>query len=67
MEIVNVFAMKSHELQLLLSEGAKHQVLDAPEPSGPRIQKVRRIFPGWLRAGQFSMWVVPMAGSCARW
>jgi SAM-dependent methyltransferase len=46
MEIVNVFAMKGHELQLLLSEGAKHQVLDAPEPSGPRIQKVRRIFSG---------------------
>ena len=36
--------MKSHELQSLLSEGKKHQVLDAPEPSGPRIQKVRQIF-----------------------
>jgi len=36
--------MKSHELQLLLSEGTKHIVLDAPESSGPRIQKVRRIF-----------------------
>jgi hypothetical protein len=50
-KIVNFFTMKSHELQLLLSEGTKHNVLDAPEPSGPRVQKVRRIFPGWLRAG----------------
>ena len=46
MEIVNVFAMTSHELTLLLSEGTKQDVLDAPEPSGPRIQKVRRIFSG---------------------
>jgi SAM-dependent methyltransferase len=36
--------MKSHELQLLLSEGTKHVMLDAPVPSGPRVQKVRQIF-----------------------
>jgi SAM-dependent methyltransferase len=36
--------MKSHELQLLLSEGTKQVVLDAPDPSGPRIEKVRQIF-----------------------
>jgi len=45
-EDVNVFTMKSHELQLLLSEGTKHVVLDAPESSELRVQKVRRIFSG---------------------
>lgn len=35
--------MKSHELQLLLSEGAREYVLDAPAPSGPRVDIVRRI------------------------
>lgn len=36
--------MKSHELQLLLSEGTRSQVLDVPAPSGGRVRKVREIF-----------------------
>ena len=35
--------MKSHELQLLLNEGTRHEGY-APDPSCRRVQKVRRIF-----------------------
>lgn len=42
--------MRSHELQLLVSEGTKADVLDAPEPTGPRIDKARKAL--WaLKAG----------------
>jgi 2-polyprenyl-3-methyl-5-hydroxy-6-metoxy-1,4-benzoquinol methylase len=43
MEIVNVFAMKSYELQLLPNEGTRHEGR-APDPSCRRAQKERRIF-----------------------
>jgi SAM-dependent methyltransferase len=36
--------MKSHEIQLLLSEGTKDLVLSGPGYVGPRVQKIRDIF-----------------------
>lgn len=43
--------MKSHEIQLLLSEEGRDTVLSGPDNNGPRVQKVRDIF-SRMKAGQ---------------